>query len=99
MHWTAWDLKAAFQTAGIFMPAIGVVIGLLPGCGPQVLTTSLYLQGIIPLSAQLGNAISNDGDALFPALTVAPRASLVATMYTALPAMLTAYGFHFLMSP
>ncbi len=95
MLWTAWDLRNLFASAGAIAPLIGVLVGLLPGCGPQVLTTSLYLQGIIPLSAQLGNAISNDGDALFPALAVAPRASLIATLYTAVPAMLLAYGWFF----
>jgi hypothetical protein len=94
--WTGWDLKAAFSTVGAAVPLVGVLVGLLPGCGPQVLTTGLYLQGIIPLSAQLGNAISNDGDALFPALAVAPKASLVATVYTALPALVVAYGWYFI---
>ncbi|MEM1020921.1 MAG: putative manganese transporter, partial [Pseudomonadota bacterium] len=61
----------------------------------QVLTTSLYLQGIIPLSAQLANAISNDGDALFPALAVAPKAAIVATLYTAIPALIVAYSAFF----
>ena len=96
IHWTDWDLKLAFGTAGAFIPLMGIVIGLLPGCGPQVLTTSLYLSGIIPLSAQLGNSISNDGDALFPALAVAPQASIIATLYTAVPALIVAYGYYFL---
>ncbi|MEM9168895.1 MAG: putative manganese transporter [Pseudomonadota bacterium] len=93
--WTGWDLKAAFKTAGAFVPLVGVLVGFVPGCGPQVLTTGLYLQGVVPLSAQLGNAISNDGDALFPALAVAPRASVIATLYTAVPALIVAYGFFF----
>ncbi|MEM6832540.1 MAG: putative manganese transporter [Pseudomonadota bacterium] len=95
VHWTGWDLKDAFGTAGVFMPLFGLLIGFLPGCGPQVLTTSLYLQGIIPLSAQLANAISNDGDALFPALAVAPKAAIVATLYTAIPALIVAYSAFF----
>jgi len=96
MLWTGWDLKTAFATTGAIMPLMGVLVGLLPGCGPQVLTASLYLQGIIPLSAQLGNSISNDGDALFPALAVAPKASMIATLYTAIPALIVAYGCFFL---
>ncbi|MEM6538302.1 MAG: putative manganese transporter [Pseudomonadota bacterium] len=91
--WTGWDLNAAFARAGLLAPIMGVAIGLLPGCGPQVLTTTLYLQGAIPLSAQLGNAISNDGDALFPALAVAPRASIIATIYTAVPALIVALSY------
>ncbi|MEM6640632.1 MAG: putative manganese transporter [Pseudomonadota bacterium] len=94
--WAGWDLKAAFATVGVFVPLMGILIGLLPGCGPQVLTTTLYLQGVIPLSAQIGNALSNDGDALFPAMAVAPRASIIATLYTAVPALIVAYSFYFL---
>ena len=66
---------------------MGVVVGLLPGCGPQIVTTTLYISGAIPLSAQIGNAISNDGDALFPAIALAPRAAIVATLYTTIPAL------------
>ena len=49
-----------------------------------------------PLSAQIGNAISNDGDALFPAIAMAPKAAIVATIYSALPALVVAYGWYFL---
>ena len=75
---------------------IAILIGLLPGCGPQVLVTTMYLSGIIPLSAQIGNAISNDGDALFPAIAIAPRVAIVATLYSAVPALLISYGWLFL---
>ncbi len=44
----------------------------------------------------MGNAISNDGDALFPAIALNPRAAVVATIYSALPALIVAYAFHFL---
>lgn len=78
------------------MPLMGLAIGLLPGCGPQILVTSLYLSGVAPLSAQLANAISNDGDALFPAIALAPKAALVASLYSALPALLVGYSYYFL---
>jgi len=77
-----------------FVPFIAILIGFIPGCGPQIVTTSLYLTGTIPLSAQLGNAISNDGDALFPALALAPRAAIYATLYSAIPAIFIAFGYH-----
>lgn len=70
-----------------------IIVGWIPGCGPQIILTSLYLQGQLPFSAQLGNAISNDGDALFPALALAPKAALVATVYSTFPALITAYGY------
>jgi len=72
-----------------------VMVGWIPGCGAQILTTSLFLTGALPMSAQLGNAISNDGDALFPALALAPRAALIATLYSTLPALVAAYGYAF----
>ncbi|SDE26732.1 putative manganese transporter [Rhodospira trueperi] len=86
------DLSVVFQTAAPLVPAIAVLVGLIPGCGPQILVTTLYLSGVAPLSAQMGNALANDGDALFPAIAVAPRAALVATAYSAVPAVLVGYG-------
>ncbi len=79
------------------VPAMAIAIGLIPGCGPQILVTSLYVSGAVPLSAQLGNAIANDGDALLPAIAVAPKAALVATLYSAIPAFLVAYGWYMVM--
>ena len=90
------DLEAAFTVWAAAVPAIGILVGFIPGCGPQIVTTSLYLDGAIPLSAQLGNAISNDGDALFPAIAKAPRAAALATLYTTVPAVLVAYGAYVL---
>lgn len=85
------DLKAWFSEYVIYAPLIAVIVGLLPGCGPQIVITTLYIQGIIPFSALVGNAISNDGDALFPALAMAPKAALIATLYSAIPAVLVSY--------
>lgn len=96
MFYTAFDLLSVFNSYSAWLPMIGVVIGMSPGCGPQILTTSLYLSGNIPLSAQLGNAISNDGDALFPALALAPKVAVLATLYSAVPAILVAYGYYWL---
>ena len=71
-------------------------IWFLPGCGPQVVVATFYLNGYIPLSAELGNAISNDGDALFPAIALAPKAAILATLYSAIPALVVAYGYFYL---
>ncbi|MDQ9090769.1 putative manganese transporter [Pseudoalteromonas haloplanktis] len=89
------DLKAWFAHYAYLAPLIAVVIGFLPGCGPQIVVTTLYIQGIIPFSALAANAISNDGDALFPAIAMAPRAAFVATIYSAVPAILVGYGLYF----
>ena len=92
---TGYELSQLFDGLAIWIPLMAVVIGLLPGCGPQVLVTTLYLSGIVPLSAQIGNALSNDGDALFPAIALAPKAAIIATLYSTIPALLLAYGWHF----
>jgi len=96
MYWTGINLASAFTEWSAYIPLMGVVIGLLPGCGPQILVTSLYISGAVPLSAQLGNSISNDGDALFPAIVLAPKAALMATIYSSLPAVIVAYGYYYL---
>ncbi len=93
IHFSGVDLQAMFRQLGSLTPLIAIFIGLLPGCGPQILITSLYLSGAIPLSAQLGNAMSNDGDALFPAIALAPKMAIVATFYSAIPAVIVAYSY------
>jgi len=97
VYWLNLDLHAFFDGWAIFTPLIAVLLGFLPGCGPQVLVTTMYLAGLIPLSAQIGNTISNDGDALFPAIAIAPKVAIVATLYSAVPAVIVAYGWLFWM--
>ncbi|MGF1776427.1 putative manganese transporter [Vibrio nomapromontoriensis] len=94
LHFSHIDLSNSFSGWGIYMPLLGMLVGLLPGCGPQILITSLYLTGAVPMSTQLSNAISNDGDALFPAIAMAPKAALVATVYSALPALIVGYSYY-----
>ncbi|EII3002182.1 putative manganese transporter [Vibrio cholerae] len=96
LHFTGFEIGANWGNWGVWMPALGIVIGLLPGCGPQILVTSLYLSGALPFSAQLSNAISNDGDALFPAIALAPKAALMATLYSSIPAAIIGYGYFWL---
>ncbi|MGR5285320.1 putative manganese transporter [Vibrio maritimus] len=95
-HFANIDMASSLSGYGVYMPLIGMLVGLLPGCGPQILVTSLYLGGVVPMSAQISNALSNDGDALFPAIALAPKAALVATFYSALPALIVGYGYYWL---
>lgn len=95
VHYTGASFTGLFTGALWLAPLIGVLVGFLPGCGPQIIVASLYLQGVVPLSTLIGNAISNDGDALFPALALAPKAAIVATIYSAIPALIVAYGVHY----
>ena len=81
---------------GPFVPLVAILIGFIPGCGPQIMITSMYISGQIPMSAQIGNSISNDGDALFPAMAIAPKVAVLATLYSAIPALMVAYLWHYL---
>ncbi len=67
---------------------IGSIIGLIPGCGPQVIFVTLFTRGMVPFSALLANAISQDGDALFPLLAMDKKSSLWATVITTIPALI-----------
>ena len=96
MYITSYDLKIFFDIWLPFVPLMAILFGFLPGCGPQIVVTTFYLNGFIPLSAEIGNAISNDGDALFPAIALAPKAAIIATLYSAIPAFIIAYGYMFL---
>ena len=90
------NLEHIFSYATPLLPLAAILIGFVPGCGPQVLVTTLYVTGVIPFAAIIGNAISNDGDALFPAIALNPKAAVTATLYSAVPALIVAYAFHFL---
>jgi len=96
VHLGNLDLEAIFKSYYAFVPLIAILVGFLPGCGPQILVTTLYLNGIIPLSAQIGNAISNDGDALFPAIALHPKAAVKATIYSGIPAIIVGYSYFFI---
>ena len=90
------DLEVLAEAAWIFLPILAILVGFIPGCGPQVLVTTLYLNGVIPFAALIGNAISNDGDALFPAIALTPRMAVIATLYSGIPALFISYFFLFL---
>ncbi len=96
VYFSGIDLKLVFDVWLPFVPLMAILFGFVPGCGPQILVTTFYLNGLIPFSAELGNAISNDGDALFPAIALAPKAAIIATLYSALPAIIIAYSYMFL---
>ncbi len=74
--------------AGIGAVFIGALVGLIPGCGTQIIFFALYTQGMVPFSALLANALSQDGDALFPMLVMDRKASLWLTLITTVPALI-----------
>lgn len=91
------EISEMFKGWAMILPMVAILIGFIPGCGPQIVVTSLYLGGAIPFSALISNAIANDGDALFPALALAPRAAIYATLYSAVPALFIGYAWLFAM--
>ncbi len=64
------------------------IIGLIPGCGPQIIAITAYTKDMISFPALTANAISQDGDALFPLLVRHRAASLWATVHTTIPALI-----------
>ena len=73
---------------GFFAVVIAATIGLIPGCGPQIIAITAYTKDMISFPALAANAISQDGDALFPLLVRHKAASLWATVHTTIPAIL-----------
>ncbi|MTV26729.1 hypothetical protein FTX61_15090 [Nitriliruptoraceae bacterium ZYF776] len=79
-------------TFGLLGVAAGALLGLVPGCGPQLVLTGLYVQGAVPLSVLAANALSQDGDALFPLLAVDKRSAITASAISAVPGLVVGGG-------
>lgn len=84
------------MATGLLSVIVGAVIGLIPGCGPQIIFVSLYSKGMLPFAALLANAISQDGDALFPLLAIDRRSSFWATVITTIPALLLGVAVYYI---
>lgn len=80
-------VAAAMTSAGLTSVFLGVLVGLIPGCGPQIIFVSLYLKGMFPFAALLANSISQDGDALFP-LIMDRKSAFWATVVNTIPAII-----------
>lgn len=85
---SGFDIGALAAAAGLLAPMAGAVLGLIPGCGPQIVFATLYANNQIPFSALTANAISQDGDALFPLMAIDMKAAIMATIYTTVPALI-----------
>ncbi len=73
---------------GLIAVVLAAFIGLIPGCGPQIIAITAYTKDLISFPALTANAISQDGDALFPLLVRHRAASLWATIHTTIPALI-----------
>nr|WP_264475150.1 putative manganese transporter [Salinirubrum litoreum] len=91
----ALDIGALTAAAGVLAPIGGALLGLIPGCAPQIVFAGLYAEGAIPFSALTANAISQDGDALFPLMAIDMKAAIVATIYTTIPALIVGIALYY----
>ncbi len=55
-------------------------VGLIPGCGPQIVIATLFVSGDLPFAALLANTLSQHGDAIFPLLRVQRRLATYLTI-------------------
>lgn len=62
-------ISECMTAAGWISVVVGISVGLIPGYGPQIIFVSLFTKGIVLFAALLSNAISQDGDALFPLIS------------------------------
>lgn len=83
-------IESWLLATGVISIIIGVAVGIIPGCGPQIIFITLFINGLVPFSALLANAISQDGDALFPLLAIDRRSAIWATLINKLPALVFA---------
>ena len=65
----------------------GGLVGVIPGCGVHIGIVTAFAEGAVPPSVLVANAISQDGDALFALFAIDRTAAVVATVYTAVPAV------------
>jgi hypothetical protein len=93
---TGFDIQALAASAGVLAPIAGALLGLVPGCAAHIVFAQLYaVEEAIPFSALTANAISQDGDALFPLLAIDMKAAIIATIYTTIPALIVGVAVYY----
>jgi len=81
-------MESFLLSTGVVSILIGAAIGLIPGCGPQIIFVALFTRGLIPFAALFANAVSQDGDALLPLIAIDRRSALWATVISTIPAVI-----------
>ena len=90
------NIQSFAASAGVLAPIAGAAIGLIPGCAAHIVFAQLYaIEEAIPFSALVANAISQDGDALFPLMAIDMKAAIVATIYTTIPGVIVGVAVHY----
>lgn len=90
-------LMTLVLSTGIISVIVGALLGVIPGCGIQIILMSFYLKGAIPFAVLIANSISQDGDALFPLIAMDKKSSLWATIVTTIPAIVIGSLIYFIM--
>lgn len=85
-HTTGFD-GSQLPLYGVAGVLVGALVGLIPGCGVQIVFTGIFLVGGMPLPTLVANMVSQDGDALLPLLALEHRSALLATVLTTVPAL------------
>jgi len=91
----SFDIGSMAAAAGLWAPVAGAALGLVPGCGPQIIFATLYTSNQIPFSALVANTISQDGDALFPLMAIDMKAAVIASLYTTIPALIVGFLIYY----
>ncbi len=89
-------IETALLATGILSIIIGASVGLIPGCGPQIIFVALFARGLVPFAALFANAVSQDGDALMPLLAIDRPSALWATVITTIPAIIFGLAIYWL---
>jgi hypothetical protein len=91
-----FDIKTLANQAGMLAPIAGAALGLIPGCAAHIVFAQLYaIEEAIPFSALTANAISQDGDALFPLMAIDMKAAIIATIYTTIPGVVVGVAVYY----
>jgi hypothetical protein len=91
-----FDIQSLAAAAGVLAPIAGALLGLIPGCAAHIVFAQLYaVEEAVPFSALVANAISQDGDALFPLLAIDMKAAIVATIYTTIPGVVVGVAVYY----
>ncbi len=93
---SAFGADNLMMFSGLSAVFIASVLGIIPGCGIQIIFVSLYVKGLFPFAALLAHGISQDGDALFPLFAMNKKASFVATIITTIVALVVGVAWYFL---
>lgn len=92
-------IAGLLTSTGLASVIVGVLVGVIPGCGPQVIFVSLYLKGMFPFAALLANAISQDGDAIFPLIALDRNSAFWSTVINTIIAFIVGVAAYYLTTP